>query len=64
MNTSKNIDDYRLQYLNGLLGIKFFLRSELKIATFRICMDATFFSMSPVINFLLITPFIFREHSL
>ena len=43
----KIIDDYCLQYLNVLFGIKLIcLRSELNVATFRICMGATFFGMS------------------
>ena len=40
----KIIDDYCLQYLNDLLRIKLIiLRSELNVATSRICMDDTFF---------------------
>ena len=41
----KIIDDYCLYYLNDLFGIALIiLRSQLNVATFRICMDATFFS--------------------
>ena len=43
----KIIDDYCLQYLNDLFGIKLtWLRSELNVATFQICMDAAFFGVS------------------
>ena len=38
----KIIDDYRLEYLNDWFGIKLiFLRSELYVATFCICIDVT-----------------------
>ena len=41
--------------LNDMFSIKLIiLRSELNDATFRICMDATFFGMSHLKNFLLI----------
>ena len=40
-------NDYRLQYLNDLFGIKLIcLRSELNVASFRICMDDAFFGVS------------------
>ena len=43
----KIIDDYCLSYLNDLFGNKLIiLRSELNVANFWICMDATFFGMS------------------
>ena len=43
----KIIDDFWFSYLNDLFGIKLIiLQSQLNVATFRICMDATFFSMS------------------
>ena len=49
------IDDYWLQYLNDLFGIKLiFLRSELNVATFWICMDARFLVWVVFTNFLLI----------
>ena len=41
----KIIDDFRLQYLNDLFELSLIiLRYESYIATFRICMEATFFS--------------------
>ena len=44
----KIIDDYRFKYLNDLCGFKFiFLLSELYGATFCICIDVTFFGISP-----------------
>ena len=43
----KIFNDYWLNYLYDSFGIKLiFLRSELKVATFCICMDATFVGMS------------------
>ena len=43
----KITDDYCLEYLNDLFGIKLIcLRSELSVASFRICMDAAFFGVS------------------
>jgi len=43
----KIIDDYRLQYMNDLFGIKLIcVRSELNVASFRNCMDAAFFGVS------------------
>ena len=43
----KIIDDYWLSYLNDLFGIKLIiLGSHMNVATFRICMDATFAGMS------------------
>jgi len=46
------IDDYRLKELNDLFEIKLiFLRSELYVATFCICIDVTFFGFN---NLLLI----------
>ena len=43
----KIIDDFRLWHLNDLFEIKLIiLRYESYIATFLICMDATFFSIS------------------
>ena len=52
----KIIDDYWVEYLNDLFEIKLnFLRSELNIAIFCFCMDATFFSKSrPFLNNFLI----------
>ena len=45
------LNDYTW-YLNDLFEFKlFFLKSESNIATFRICMDATFFGMSRVKQF-------------
>ena len=43
----RKIIDYCLYYLNDLFGTKLIiLRSELKVATFWICMDATLFCMN------------------
>ena len=43
----KRIDDYCLKYLNDLFRIKLIcLRSELNVASFRICMEAAFFGES------------------
>ena len=43
----KRIDDYCLKYLNDLFRIKLIcLRSELNVASFRICMEAAFFGVS------------------
>ena len=51
----KITDDYCLEYLNDLFGIKLIcLRSELNVASFRICMDAAFFGVSSFNNFFLI----------
>ena len=51
----KIIDDYCLQYLNDLFGIKLIcFRSELNVASFQICMYAAFLGVSRFNNFLLI----------
>ena len=51
----KIIDDFCLQYLNDLFGIKLIcLRSELNVESFQICMYAAFLGVSRFNNFLLI----------